>query len=198
MRAALRNPSLARYKAVMADCFRIALAQLNPVVGDIAGNLARARAARATVPDADVILFTELFITGYSPEDLVLKPATSLSGKRVVVTAGPTFEDIDPVRYIGNRSSGRMGFAIAAEAARRGASVTLIAGPTTAAEPAVSELIRVRSAEEMHRAVMAQASSADAVIMAAAVADFAVNRVGSTAVMGARNTAAFPNGSGAR
>jgi len=104
--------------------------------------------------------------------DLVLRPATSLSDKRVVVTAGPTFEDIDPVRYIGNRSSGRMGFAIAAEAARRGASVTLIAGPTTAAEPTVSELIRVRSAEEMHSAVMAQASSADAVIMAAAVADY--------------------------
>ena len=104
--------------------------------------------------------------------DLVLRPATSLSGKRIVVTAGPTFEDIDPVRYIGNRSSGRMGFAIAAEAARRGASVTLIAGPTTAAEPSVSELIRVRSAEEMHRAVMAQASGADAGIMAAAVADY--------------------------
>ena len=104
--------------------------------------------------------------------DLVLRPATSLSGKRIVVTAGPTFEDIDPVRYIGNRSSGRMGFAIAAEAARRGALVTLIAGPTTAPEPSVSELIRVRGAEEMHRAVMAQASRADAVIMAAAVADY--------------------------
>jgi phosphopantothenoylcysteine decarboxylase/phosphopantothenate--cysteine ligase len=103
---------------------------------------------------------------------MVLRPATSLSGKRVVVTAGPTIEDIDPVRYIGNRSSGRMGFAIAAEAARRGASVTLIAGPTTATEPIVSELIRVRSAEDMHRAVMAQASGADAVIMAAAVADY--------------------------
>jgi len=104
--------------------------------------------------------------------DLVLRPATSLSGKRILVTAGPTFEDIDPVRYIGNRSSGRMGFAIAAEAARRGALVTLIAGPTTAAVPSVSELIRVRGAEEMHRAVMAQASGADAVIMAAAVADY--------------------------
>jgi len=104
--------------------------------------------------------------------DLVLRPATSLSGKRIVVTAGPTFEDIDPVRYIGNRSSGRMGFAIAAEAKRRGASVTLIAGPTTAPEPSVTELMRVRSAEEMHRAVMAQASGADAVIMAAAVADY--------------------------
>jgi len=108
--------------------------------------------------------------------DLVLRPATSLSGKRIVVTAGPTFEDIDPVRYIGNRSSGRMGFAIAAEAKRRGASVTLIAGPTTAPEPSVTELMRVRSAEEMHRAVMAQSSGADAVIMAAAVADYTPRR----------------------
>src|SRR3954451_3168427 len=81
--------------------------------------------------------------------DAVLRPATSLTGRRVLVTAGPTYEDIDPVRYIGNRSSGRMGFAIAAEAVKRGASVTLIAGPTTAAEPTVTELIRVRSAEEM-------------------------------------------------
>ena len=104
--------------------------------------------------------------------DLVLKPSTSLAGRRILVTAGPTFEDIDPVRYIGNRSSGRMGFAIAAEAARRGAAVTLIAGPTTATEPAVSDLIRVRGAEEMHRAVMTRAGTADAVIMAAAVADY--------------------------
>ena len=59
----------------MRDTFRIAMAQLNPVMGDIAGNLARARAARAQAPNADVILFSELFIVGYSPEDLVLKPA---------------------------------------------------------------------------------------------------------------------------
>ena len=104
--------------------------------------------------------------------DLVLRPSTSLAGKRILVTAGPTFEDIDPVRYIGNRSSGRMGFAIAAEATRRGAAVTLIAGPTTATAPQVSELIRVRSAEEMHRAVMAHADEIDAVVMAAAVADY--------------------------
>ena len=104
--------------------------------------------------------------------DLVLRPSTSLAGKRILVTAGPTFEDIDPVRYIGNRSSGRMGFAIAAEASRRGAAVTLIAGPTTATAPQVSELIRVRSAEEMHRAVMAHADETDAVVMAAAVADY--------------------------
>jgi len=97
---------------------------------------------------------------------------TSLAGRRVVVTAGPTLEDIDPVRFLGNRSSGRMGFAIAAEAARRGAAVTLIAGPTALTAPAVSEVVRVRTAREMHAAVLAAAAGADLVIMAAAVADY--------------------------
>jgi phosphopantothenoylcysteine decarboxylase/phosphopantothenate--cysteine ligase len=105
--------------------------------------------------------------------DAVLRPAGVLSGLRVLVTAGPTYEDLDPVRYIGNRSSGRMGFAIADEATRRGARVTLVAGPTSAPEPKVDELVRVRGAEAMHREVMARADAADAVVMAAAVADYA-------------------------
>ena len=105
---------------------------------------------------------------------LMLAPASSaLRGKHVVVTAGPTYEDIDPVRFVGNRSSGRMGFAIAAEARRRGAQVTLVAGPTTVAPPATDAIIRVRSAAEMHFAVMDAASKADVVVMAAAVADYA-------------------------
>jgi phosphopantothenoylcysteine decarboxylase/phosphopantothenate--cysteine ligase len=98
---------------------------------------------------------------------------SSLKGTRVVVTAGPTYEDIDPVRYVGNRSSGRMGFALAAEAKRRGAAVTLISGPTTIAAPGVDATIAVRSAADMHEAVMRVASNADVVIMAAAVADYA-------------------------
>ncbi len=102
-----------------------------------------------------------------------LAPAgSSLRGRHVVVSAGPTYEDIDPVRYLGNRSSGRMGFALAAEARQRGARVTVVAGPTRVEPPAVDEIVRVRSAAEMHEAVMAAASSADVVIMAAAVADF--------------------------
>src|SRR6185437_2728068 len=68
----------------MSDRLRIALAQLNPVMGDIAGNLARARAARAEVPDADLILFPELFITGYPPEDLVLKPALQADARAAI------------------------------------------------------------------------------------------------------------------
>ena len=103
----------------------------------------------------------------------MLTPTDStLRGRRVVVTAGPTYEDIDPVRYLGNRSSGRMGFALAAEAQRRGAHVTLVAGPTPLEPPAAGEVVRVRSAAEMHTAVMLAAARADVVIMAAAVADY--------------------------
>jgi phosphopantothenoylcysteine decarboxylase/phosphopantothenate--cysteine ligase len=105
--------------------------------------------------------------------DMILRPSGPLRGRRVLVTAGPTFEDMDPVRFIGNRSSGRMGFAIAAESARRGAEVTLIAGPTAVEPPAVGSVVRVRGAAEMHQAVIDRASQADVVIMAAAVADYA-------------------------
>ncbi len=95
----------------------------------------------------------------------------SLRGVRVLVTAGPTCEDLDPVRFLGNRSSGKMGFAIAREAMRRGADVHLISGPTAVAAPDVTTFTRVRSAAEMHAAVMA-AAGVDIVIMAAAVADY--------------------------
>jgi phosphopantothenoylcysteine decarboxylase/phosphopantothenate--cysteine ligase len=105
--------------------------------------------------------------------ELMLAPRASLlRGRRVVITAGPTYEDIDPVRYVGNRSSGRMGFALAAEARRRGAHVTLVAGPTSLEPPAADDVVRVRTAAEMHAAVMLAALRADVVIMAAAVADY--------------------------
>jgi phosphopantothenoylcysteine decarboxylase/phosphopantothenate--cysteine ligase len=104
--------------------------------------------------------------------DRLLSPRRSLEGRRVLVTAGPTFEDVDAVRFIGNRSSGRMGFAIAAEAHDRGADVVLIAGPTMVTPPAVARVIRVRSAADMHRAVIDHAAGVDAIVMAAAVADF--------------------------
>jgi phosphopantothenoylcysteine decarboxylase/phosphopantothenate--cysteine ligase len=95
-----------------------------------------------------------------------------LDGRRVTVTAGPTYEPIDPVRFIGNRSSGKMGVAIAAEAAARGATVTLILGPGTVEPPPGVNVLRVRTAEEMRSAVLANYEHADAVVMAAAVADF--------------------------
>jgi phosphopantothenoylcysteine decarboxylase/phosphopantothenate--cysteine ligase len=90
----------------------------------------------------------------------------------VVVSAGPTFEDIDSVRFIGNRSSGRMGYAIAAEATRRGARVVLVSGPTHIDAPAGVEVIGVRSAEDMYGAVRSASADADIVVMAAAVADY--------------------------
>jgi phosphopantothenoylcysteine decarboxylase/phosphopantothenate--cysteine ligase len=99
--------------------------------------------------------------------------ATDLKGRRILVTAGPTREPIDPVRYISNRSSGKMGYAIAEAARKRGATVTLVSGPTALPTPSGVTLTRVITAEEMHAAVMAAAPSHDIVIKAAAVSDFA-------------------------
>jgi phosphopantothenoylcysteine decarboxylase/phosphopantothenate--cysteine ligase len=118
---------------------------------------------RLAEPD-DIVAAAERIV---SPRD------SALRGRRVVVTAGPTYEDIDPVRYVGNRSSGRMGFAIAAAAHARGANVTLVAGPTGIEPPLADEIVRVRRATEMRDQVLRVAEHADVVIMAAAVADYA-------------------------
>ncbi len=118
------------------------------------------------------------------PADIVaaalrrLQPAGPLRGRRVVVTAGPTHEALDPVRYVGNRSSGKMGFAIVAEAVRRGAEVVLIAGPTSVEPPpGVRQVVRVRTASEMHQAMLQHSASAEVIVMAAAVADYAPTHV---------------------
>jgi len=95
-----------------------------------------------------------------------------LAGKRIVVSAGRTTEALDPVRFLSNRSSGKMGFAMARVARRFGASVTLVTGPTALPEPPFIDTVHVRSAEEMRRAVVAASGDADAVVMCAAVADF--------------------------
>ena len=95
-----------------------------------------------------------------------------LDGQTVLVTAGPTCEDIDPVRYLTNRSSGRMGYALADAAARRGARVVLVSGPTALDVPSGVERVSVRTTEQMHRAVLADLDEANVVIMAAAVADY--------------------------
>ena len=105
--------------------------------------------------------------------DGFLRQKGTLLGRLVVVTAGPTYEDIDDVRYIGNRSSGKMGYAVAIEAARRGARVVLVSGPTRLDPPTGVEVVRVRRAAEMHAAVQAVAADADVIVMAAAVADYA-------------------------
>lgn len=101
-----------------------------------------------------------------------LAQADDLSGIRFLITAGPTHEDLDPVRFLGNRSSGRMGYAIASQALRRGAEVTLVSGPVQLPAPVGVELIPVRSAREMHEAVMSRFERFDVLIMAAAVADY--------------------------
>ena len=102
----------------------------------------------------------------------------TLAGRRVLVSAGPTYEDIDAVRFLGNRSSGRMGFALAAAAAASGARVVLVAGPVHLATPAGVERIDVRSAADMHAAVMS-GLPADVYIGAAAVADWTPREVAS-------------------
>jgi phosphopantothenoylcysteine decarboxylase/phosphopantothenate--cysteine ligase len=116
---------------------------------------------RMAEPDAIVNAATEL-----------LGRAQVLADKRVLVTAGGTQEPLDPVRFIGNRSSGRMGFAVARAAAARGAKVTLVAGPTELTPPPGVDLVAVKTAAEMREAVLERATIADIIVKAAAVADF--------------------------
>jgi phosphopantothenoylcysteine decarboxylase/phosphopantothenate--cysteine ligase len=112
----------------------------------------------------------------------LLWPQRDLTGEHVLVTAGPTREPVDPVRYLTNRSSGRMGYALAAAAARRGARVTLVTGPTHLPPPADVRVIPVQTAEEMRAAVLHAVPEATLVIKAAAVADYRVARAASTKI----------------
>ncbi|MBX9851012.1 MAG: bifunctional phosphopantothenoylcysteine decarboxylase/phosphopantothenate--cysteine ligase CoaBC [Cytophagaceae bacterium] len=100
-----------------------------------------------------------------------------LKGKKVIVTAGPTYEPIDPVRFIGNHSSGKMGYELAAEMAKRGAEVFLISGPTQIAVPANVKIIKVKTAAEMYEEVNKIFSQVDIAVLAAAVADYAPEKV---------------------
>ena len=115
----------------------------------------------------------------------------ALAGVRVVIDAGPTYEDIDPVRFLGNRSSGKMGFAIAEACAAEGADVTLIAGPVALATPAgVARRVDVRSALQMRDSVMKAIDNADIFIATAAVADWRVAGYSSRKIK--KNTAGTP------
>lgn len=106
-----------------------------------------------------------------------LGKSADMAGRKVLVTAAGTYEPIDPVRYIGNRSSGKMGYAIAQAAQERGADVVLISGPSALTAPAGVELIRVETAAQMREAVMNHCQAADIIIKAAAVADYRVRQV---------------------
>jgi len=143
-----------------------------------AGALASGLSARGRLPEVDAIVETLLG---------ALTPVRNLAGERVVVTAGPTREPIDPVRYISNRSSGRMGYALAAAAARRGARVTLVSGPTALVPPTAAVFVPVQTAEEMREAVLQHAADATIVIKAAAVADYRVRRPEAQKIKGKRD-----------
>ncbi len=134
------------YHLVEPDCGRMACQEEGP------GRLPEWPAVR------------EIVLTVLSRQDL--------AERRVLVTAGPTHEPLDPIRYLGNRSSGRMGFALAVTARRRGAEVILISGPSSLPDPPGITTIRVSTADEMATEVLARAENCDAVVKAAAVSDF--------------------------
>ena len=132
------------------------------IVGPVEGPLASGEVGMGRMADPEEIAAAVEGATGSGP----------LAGRTVLVTAGPTYEALDPVRFIGNRSSGKMGFALATEAARRGARVILVAGPVRLATPAGVERVDVTTAREMEDSVREHAAVADMVVMTAAVADF--------------------------
>ena len=162
----------------------------------VVANVATLRARGVTVLEPDTgALASGLNARGRLPEvdtivEAVLGALTltrDLAGERVVVTAGPTREPIDPVRYISNRSSGRMGYALAAAAVRRGARVTLISGPTALTPPPAAGFVPVQTAEEMREAVLHHAERASIVIKAAAVADYRMAHPAEQKIKGKRD-----------
>ncbi|AKC88244.1 phosphopantothenoylcysteine decarboxylase [Pseudoxanthomonas suwonensis] len=140
------------------------------VIGPDDGPLAEGESGPGRLREPDAIV-AELAATA-APQAGRPAPPGLLQGLKVVVSAGPTYEDLDPVRYLGNRSSGKMGFAVAASAARQGAQVVLVAGPVQLDTPPGVQRVDVRSAAQMRAAVFA-ALPADIYIGAAAVADYA-------------------------
>ncbi len=138
------------------------------------GRLACGEVGPGRLPEAAVLVSRVRARLGL---DEASAPDGDLAGLRVLVTAGATIERIDPVRYITNHSTGRMGFALAQAAYQRGAEVTMIAGATADPPPQIGETIRVESAEELFQAVSRRAAAADVIIMAAAVADYRPRQV---------------------
>ncbi|MBR3473443.1 MAG: bifunctional phosphopantothenoylcysteine decarboxylase/phosphopantothenate--cysteine ligase CoaBC [Oscillospiraceae bacterium] len=133
------------------------------VIEPAEGRLACGAVGKGKLPEPEALLESVLHAVAHEKD---------LQGKKVLVTAGPTREALDPVRYLTNRSSGRMGYAVARAAARRGAEVTLVSGPTSLPRPGYVEIVDVESAQEMYEAVTARAPEMDIIIKAAAVADY--------------------------
>ncbi|OLC59173.1 MAG: hypothetical protein AUH76_15260 [Candidatus Rokubacteria bacterium 13_1_40CM_4_67_11] len=138
-----------------------------------AGALASGLSGKGRLPEVEAIVDTLLGL---------LTPQRDLVDERILVTAGPTREPIDPVRYISNRSSGKMGYGIARAALRRGAEVTLVSGPTALTPPTGAVFVPVQTAEEMREAVLQHAPGASIVIKAAAVADWRPKLVATTKI----------------
>jgi phosphopantothenoylcysteine decarboxylase / phosphopantothenate---cysteine ligase len=138
----------------------------NLVIEPASGRLTGADTGKGRLPDpAAIFAFARRVLARGVPTD-------DLSGKHVVVSAGGTREPLDPVRFLGNRSSGKQGYAFATAAAARGARVTLVSANVTLPDPAGADVIRVGTTEELRKAVVAAADGADVVVMAAAPADF--------------------------
>ena len=158
--AMLRHPSTQQHLVTLRQRGAI-------IIGPVAGRLASGVEGCGRMSEPGDIISTV---------ETLLAHQNDLVGRSVLVTAGPTFEPLDDVRFLGNRSSGKMGYAIADEARRRGANVTLVSGPTCMAPPGGVSLVPVETAEEMERAVMEHVAEADIIVMAAAVADFRPQR----------------------
>lgn len=133
------------------------------VVEPASGRLACGAVGKGKLPEPEALLEVCLHALAHEKD---------LCGRRILVTAGPTREPLDPVRYLTNRSSGRMGYAIAKAAARRGADVTLVSGPTALPRPMYMEIVDIESAQDMFEAVVSRAADMDIIIKAAAVADY--------------------------
>jgi phosphopantothenoylcysteine decarboxylase/phosphopantothenate--cysteine ligase len=149
-------------------------------------NLGRLRARGVTIvePESGVLASGQIgrgrlaeLSTIVAAAERLLTAHSDLDGRVVLVTAGPTREPLDPVRYLTNRSSGKMGYAIAEAAARRGAKTILVTGPTALTPPAGVDVVHVETAQEMHDAVLAKLELADVILKAAAVADYRPARV---------------------
>jgi phosphopantothenoylcysteine decarboxylase/phosphopantothenate--cysteine ligase len=145
------------------------------------GQLACGYEGAGRLPDPEVLL--EEVAAALSPQDL--------SGLNVLVSAGPTCEPLDPVRYLTNRSSGKMGYAVARAARRRGATVTLVSGPTALDEPRGCTRIDVKTAAEMNEAMRGNVTSSDIVVMVAAVADYRPARVADSKIKKADDSMTF-------
>jgi phosphopantothenoylcysteine decarboxylase/phosphopantothenate--cysteine ligase len=166
-----------RHPAVAANVARLrerGVAVLEPGTGDLASGLS----GQGRLPEAEEIV--EVLRA-------LLTPVKDLAGEHVLVTAGPTREPIDPVRFISNRSSGKMGYGLARAALRRGGRVTLVSGPTSMAPPAGAVFVPVQTAEEMRAAVLEHLATATIVVKAAAVADYRVKDVAALKIKGKRD-----------